>query len=155
MLKKIYTILVLIKSLIIRKRHYVLSFVAETNELGKLWYYKFDHWGFDKHNLLMVAGADALCEFYAEGKDEVTVDVVASRHVYPKCFRDYDFYEGLEQKGETFIDRILYGRDYQGVKADADGNIHINRMWICPVTLFVLGRYPNCLYVKRHEVQKV
>lgn len=27
----------------------------------------------------------------------------------------------------------------------------ITRMWICPVTLFVLGRYPKHIYIKKKK----
>ena len=39
---------------------------------------------------------------------------------------------------------LLYGADY-----DATGFEDFHRsVWICPVTLFVLGRYPKYIYVK-------
>ena len=79
MIKKIYTILVLLFNLIVRRKHYKLHFVAENDPPIKLWYYDFPHWGFDKHNLLMISGADTLCELYAKGKDEVTVEIIASK----------------------------------------------------------------------------
>ena len=78
-IKKIYTVLVLIKNVLFRHKHYTLHFVAEKDDPIKLWYYDFKHWGFDHHNLLMVSGADDLCELYANGKDEVTVKIIASR----------------------------------------------------------------------------
>ena len=40
---------------------------------------------------------------------------------------------------------LLYGADY-----DATGFENLHRsVWICPVTLFVLGRYPKYLYLKK------
>jgi hypothetical protein len=27
----------------------------------------------------------------------------------------------------------------------------VEEMWICPVTLFVLGRYPNYIYIKKED----
>jgi hypothetical protein len=124
--------------------------VAEHDGLIKRWYYKFPHWGFEHKNLEMVAGADALCEYYAEGKDEVTVDVIASKSIYVNAASDnYDFFEGLKQEG-SFKDKLLLGRTYQNVKANKEGKLIIRTLWICPVTLFVLGRYPNCLYIKKH-----
>lgn len=45
MIKKIYTILVLIKNVLIKKRHYTLSFFAEFDQnLHKTrWFYDFKH----------------------------------------------------------------------------------------------------------------
>jgi hypothetical protein len=98
----------------------------------------------------MVSGADSMCEYYAEGKDEVTVDVIALKEIDAKTASDgYDFFEGLKQEG-GFKDKLLLGRTYQNVKANKEGKLVIRTIWICPVTLFVLGRYPNVLYIKKH-----
>jgi hypothetical protein len=164
MIKKIYTILVLIKNLILRKKHYKLHFIAENDPPIKRWYYDFKYWGFDKANLEMVAGADSLCELYAKGNNEVTVDVIASRtplEKYKNIAYDEFIAENIIIDGQTHqgsfiksqLDKYLYGRDYTNIKYGFDKNINrdktiITRMWICPVTLFVLGRYPNFIYIK-------
>lgn len=155
--KKILTILMLLFNIICKRRHYSLKFVAEYDgpadnpKLTKLWYYHFPLWGFDKHNLLMVAGADSLCEYYSNGKDEVTVDIIARKEPFGMYFRhEYDHYVGkdTELKG---IGKYLYGRTYDQEVDDVDimnGN-KLKTFWICPVTLFVLGRYPNHIYIKK------
>ena len=56
---------------------------------------------------------------------------------------------GLIYKSLKLKDKLLYGRTYTNVTADKDAGIHVTTMWICPVTLFVLGRYPNYIYIKR------
>ena len=73
--KKIYTILILIKNVTIRKQNYTLHFIAENDPPIKRWYYDFKHWGFAHANLEMVAGADDLCELYANGQNDVTVSM--------------------------------------------------------------------------------
>ena len=150
MIKKIYTILVLLFNLIVRRKHYKLHFVAENDPPIKLWYYDFKHWGFDKHNLLMISGADKLCEMYAKGKDEVTVEIIASKKKQNLPTQLYDEFvaqdiiiDGMTHQGkfiDSQLDKFLYGRTYQ------KGN---TQMWICPVTLFVLGRYPKHIYIKK------
>ena len=167
-IKKIYTILVLIKNLIIRKRHYTLRFVAKNNGYFKRWYYDFKYWGFSQDNLMMVAGADNLCELYANGKDEVTVNIIASRvplEKYKNINYDEFIAEDIIIDGQTHqgsfvksqLDKILYGRDYTNVKYgfDKDKNKRtiLTRMWICPVTLFVLGRYPKFIYIEKNSKQ--
>lgn len=147
MIKKIYTILVLIKNLIIRKKHYTLRFVAEHDSVVKRWYYDFKHWGFSHNNLEMVAGADGLCEKYAKGKDDVTVNIVASKEDLNLNPEEYDMYCAEDVKHLSLWDKILYGRNYTNAVVDENGNLKITTMWICPVTLFVLGRYPKYLYV--------
>ena len=160
MIKKIYTILVLIKNLILRKKHYKLHFIAENDPPIKRWYYDFKHWGFDKANLEMVAGADSLCELYAKGNNEVTVDIMATKHLLgPKDMKNYDLFvgekfiiDGQTHQGtiiKSQLDKYLYGRNYTNVKTNVYTNqTKIITMWICPVTLFVLGRYPNYIYIK-------
>ena len=138
MLKKITTVLKLICNVLIRKRHYSLTFVKENGR----WFYDFKNWGFSHDNLEMVAGADDLCELYSNGNDKFTINIVASRKQLKKYQQTHQ-----ELIGETWpddfklSDKLLYGRNYEGI----DGV----KMWICPVTLFVLGRYPNYLYVEK------
>ena len=153
-IKKIYTILVLIKNLIFRKQHYKLSFYAEIDPPIKRWYYDFKFWGFNKNNLEMVSGADNLCETYAKGKNYVTVDILATNKPLPtEKIQNYDMFVGEQYKPNTkLIDKILYGRNYIATKEILENlkfKTIIATMWICPVTLFVLGRYPNFIYIKR------
>ena len=148
--KIIYTVLVLLKNLIFRHKHYTLHFVAENNGSFKRWYYDFPYWGFDHSNLEMVSGADALCEMYADGKDEVTVEIIASkkkRNLSSQLYEEYVaqdiIIDGMTHQGNFInsqLDKILYGRTYQK---------GYTQMWICPVTLFVLGRYPKYIYIKK------
>jgi hypothetical protein len=150
--KEIYTILVLIANLIFRRRHYRLTFKAECEGtpdnpcLVKLWYYDFKHWGFDKHNLLMVSGADKLCEMYAQGGNEATVEIVATRSQKQLNTEDYDHYEADEPpKYFNSWEKVVYGRNYHSIGQEKQRNF-----WICPATLFVLGRYPKHIYIKRN-----
>ena len=147
-IKKIYTILTLIKNLIFRKKHYKLHFVAENNTPIKRWYYDFKYFGFEHEHLEMVAGADTLCEYYAKGKNELTVEIIATKKPLININKqNYDTFIGETiPKNTKLIDKILYGRNYTHYDHN-DG--HKVRMWICPVTLFVLGRYPKYLYIRR------
>ena len=150
MIKKIYTILVLLFNLIVRRKHYKLHFIAENDTPIKRWYYDFKYWGFDHANLEMVSGADKLCELYSNGKDEVTVEIIASKKKQDLPTQLYDEYvaqdiiiDGMTHQGDFInsqLDKFLYGRTYQK---------GYTQMWICPVTLFVLGRYPKYLYIRK------
>lgn len=149
MLKKIYTILVLLKNIIFRHRKYTLHFIAENDPPIKRWYYDFKHWGFDHNNLEMVAGADTLCELYAKGKDEVTVNIIASKKMLDETkTNDYDMFCAENTKFTSLLDNLRYGRIYANTTVDEKGELHVKTMWICPVTLFVLGRYPKFIYIK-------
>jgi hypothetical protein len=150
LLKKIYTILVLLFNLTVRRRHYKLHFIAEQDPPIKRWYYDFKHWGFKHASLEMVSGAEALCDFYANGKDEVTVEIIASKkklNLNPQLYDEFKaqdiIIDGLTHQGDFInsqLDKFLYGRTYQK---------GYTTMWICPVTLFVLGRYPKYIYIKK------
>jgi len=147
MIKKVYTILVLFKNVLFKHKKYKLHFIAENDPPIKRWYYDFKHWGFEHGNLEMVSGADTLCEYYAKGKDEVTINITASRKPRPYCLNLCDEFVGEPLPKEMgLIGKYLYGRYYIHYNHN-DG--HKTRMWICPVTLFVLGRYPKYIYVRR------
>lgn len=148
-LKKIYTISVLIKNVLFKKKKYKLHFIAEVDEPIKRWYYDFKHWGFAHGNLEMVSGADDICELYANGKNEVTVNIICSKHPLLDIENKYDEYIGnnLISTNNSFIDKYLWGRTYEC--HNFNGKDEKKKMWICPVTLFVLGRYPNYIYIKR------
>jgi hypothetical protein len=163
-IKKIYTILVLLSNIIIRRRHYTLSFHSEylgtddNPKLVKLWYYNFKGWGFRKENLLMVSGADGLCEHYSkDGGKTATVKIVASRKdLHYGC--KYDHYVAENIIKSSFLDRILLGRNYleDQRRLLPEKQVNPKRFWICPVTLFVLGRYPKHLYiVNKHYKEKI
>ena len=150
LIKKILTILILLFNVIVRRRHYKLKFISEETDIGKLWYYHFPLWGFDKHNLLMVSGADKLCEYYSEDGKTATVEIVASRKDLHYGYK-YDHYIGDKQNG-SLMDKLLYGRNYtEDISAWKKSGSHAKsrHFWICPVTLFVLGRYPKHIYIKR------
>jgi len=150
MIKKIYTILVLLFNLIVRRKHYKLHFIAENDPPIKRWYYDFKYWGFNHANLEMVSGADKLCELYSNGKDDVTVDIIASKkqlNLSPQLYDEFVaqdiIIDGMTHQGDFInsqLDKFLYGRTYQK---------GYTQMWICPVTLFVLGRYPKYLYIRK------
>ena len=139
MLKKITTIFKLLRNVIFRHEHYSLTFVKENGN----WFYDFKNWGFSHDNLMMVAGADDLCEMYSGGNDRFTINIIASRIPLEKLTETHTEFKGEEWPDDfSFSDRILYGRSYESSESD---------MWICPVTLFVLGRYPNYIYIEKHE----
>ena len=153
MIKKITTILKLIKNVIFRRKYYTLSFYSKFDGLvhRRRWFYDFKNWGFEEGNLEMVAGADNLCTHYALGKSKVTVDIIASKKpISEEEAKKYDTYVAEDVSKFSMKDRILWGRNYTNIDKDEDGTVKITNMWICPVTLFVLGRYPRYIYIKKH-----
>ena len=116
-----------------RRDEYQIKF---NHEDDGLWYVDFPNWPFDHHNLLMVAGADKMCAFLSD--DDVTTEVL----VRPSNKRlQLDGYAELIQKDHSLTGGSTYEvRNLEGFNRD---------IWLCPVTLFVLGRYPKYMYVKK------
>lgn len=123
----------------IRKNEYRLTFVYVPED--RLWYIDMP-WPGDRYNLAMVAGSDKLLDFlsYEDDGNYVTVDVLPrnSRELHP------DYIECV-QKASTLTGGSFYDvNNLPGFTRD---------IWICPVTLCVLGHYPKYIYVKKVEKQ--
>ena len=117
-----------------RRGEYTLTFIQDPN---KRWYIDMPWYG-NRANLEMVAGADDLLSFLdTERKHSVTIHVVLSKNP-------------LKVEGHTELrqlDKSLSG----GSHYDATDFIgfRMRHIWICPVTLCVLGCYPKYIYVKK------
>lgn len=116
------------------KGEYTLTFVQDPDNR---WYIDMP-WSGNRANLEMVAGADDLLSYLdSEKNHRVTL------HVVPSEMR-------LEVEGHTElrqIDKSLTG----GSHYDATDFVgfRMNQIWICPVTLCVLGCYPKYLYIQK------
>ena len=92
-------------------------------------------------NSLMVADASRLIQYMSDGKDYVTFDVVPSK-------------KELEEDGLirlSLYESSIAGGGYYSTQID---DVKLNRVWLCPVTLFVLGRYPQYIYFRRVDDKK-
>lgn len=132
----IKVIVKLLSNAITRHNKYVLKFNREDDGV---WYIDFPGWPFKHHNLAMVGGADKLCTFLAHGATSVTVEVIATDHR-----KDLAGYGLLTRTGSS----LLAGADYE---PSGFGNFS-HGVWICPVTLFVLGRYPKYIFISRKSL---
>lgn len=100
------------------------------------WYIDLPNWPFAHHNLMMVAGADDLCEFLSDDGRTVKVGVAYSDQPFdvPGCCE-------LERTQHS----LTGGADYNVNKlAGFD-----RKIWLCPVTLFVFKCYPKYIYLKK------
>ena len=124
---------VMSRSVFGQKDEYTIKF---NHEDDGLWYVDFPNWPFDHHNLLMVAGADKLCAFLSD--DDVTTEIL----VRPSSKRlQLEGYAELLQQDYSLTGGSTYEvRDLEGFNRD---------IWLCPVTLFVLGKYPKYMYIKK------
>ncbi len=125
-----------------KKEEYIISF---TKEDDGLWYVDYPNWPFDHHNLLMVDGTDKLCELLSYDGKHTKVSVIPSKE--DKDIQSYDINE-----------RFQLRRTEWGLTEGATYQVNLNQfkrfgafIWLCPVTLFVLGEYPEYMYIKKLE----
>lgn len=87
-------------------------------------------------NSLMVGDASMLIQLMSGGDDYVSFDVLPSK-------------KEIEEEG--FIKLTLYKSSITGggYYSTQVGEMKLAHVWLCPVTLFVLGRYPQYIYFKR------
>lgn len=119
----------------LRKKAYRLSFVFVPED--NLWYIDMP-WPGDRYNLAMVAGSNKLLDYLCEEKDDnyVTVDIL------PRSKRAV--HEGYFECEQTTC--TLFGGSFYDVHG-LEGFTH--DIWICPVTLCVLGHYPKYIYIQK------
>jgi hypothetical protein len=116
------------------KGEYTLTFVQDPDER---WYIDMP-WDGNRGNLEMVAGSDDLLTFLdTEKNHKVTIHVVPSET--PLSIDDH---VELRQ-----IDKSLLGGSHYD--ATSFQGFPQSKIWICPVTLCVLGCYPKYIYVKK------
>ena len=86
---------------------------------------------------MMVAGADELCAHLSDDGLETRVKVMPSTKR-----KQLEGYAELRR-----LDHSLTGGAHYEVLG-IDG--FTRRIWLCPVTLFVLGTYPTYIYLKKN-----
>ena len=126
----------MVRSVLGRKREYRIQFNKEKNGC---WYVDFPHWPFSHDNLAMVSGADKMLELLSNGNLFVKVSVIpATKHEKHEGYIELEQTEHSLFGGSTY--QVKYEPFIKRYKRDS--------LWICPVTLFVLGFYPKFIYIK-------
>ncbi len=116
------------------KGEYTLTFVQDPDTR---WYIDMP-WDGNRANLEMVAGADDLLTYLdSEKNHKVTIHVIPSEK--PLIVKDHT---ELRQ-----LDKSLMGGSHYDATSFSDSRV--SKIWICPVTLCVLGKYPKYLYIKK------
>jgi len=105
-------------------------------ETGR-WYIDLPEWTGDKAELQMVAGADTMLDYVANGNNEV--ELILSETIFEganslKLLHDY----GKETGGGG----IYLLEEYEGEVLNQE-------MWLCEVTEWVFGRLPEVIYFKK------
>ena len=121
----------------LRRKVYDLQFVFVPED--KLWYIDMP-WPGDRYNLAMVAGSNHLLTFLdKEGRNRVRVLVRPSKKKL----------SGKDIEGFFELDKQFSGL-FAGATYIVNGLDGFSReIWICPVTLTVLGHYPLFIYIKQ------
>lgn len=89
-------------------------------------------------NSLMVGDASRLIQKISDGKEYVTFDVIPSMKLVDEVDLVSLSLTSSSITGGGFYETIVDGEEFPDV-------------WLCPVTLFVLGRYPKYIYFRRRS----
>ena len=87
-------------------------------------------------NSLMVGDASRLIQKMSDGKEYVTFDVIPTKNEIDEPGLVKLSLESSSIVGGGYYETIVDGEEFSVV-------------WLCPVTLFVLGRYPKYIYFRR------
>ena len=132
-MKYLRWLFILIKATIFRKAIFIVSFTKEANDK---WYVDFPNWPLSHDNLEMVAGADDLLDILNDDTDHVRVEVKLKQA------------EGIQltKVHSALTKGAFYTVD--GVRGwENPYTIRRKQLWLCPVTLTVLGHYPKHLTI--------
>ena len=139
-MKYLRWLFILIKATIFRKAIFIVSFTKEANDK---WYVDFPNWPLSHDNLEMVAGADDLLDILNDDTDHVRVEVKLKQA------------EGIQltKVHSALTKGAFYTVD--GVRGWENPNtIRRKQLWLCPVTLTVLGHYPKHLTITTFTLNK-
>ena len=119
-----------------RRKVYDLKFVHDDN----MWYIDMP-WPGDRYNLAMVAGSNHLLTFL-DTKKENRVRVLV-RPFKKKLTSMNGYFECVKQYSGLFAGATYKVNGLEGFTKE---------IWICPVTLTVLGHYPQYIYIKQMSI---
>ena len=128
-----------------KKDVYTVSFTKEDNGC---WYVDFPNWPFAHHNLMMVDGADELCEMLSYDGKHTKVKVYIGLN-NPKTNDDAWRFISAHRIKWSATGGATYDPNFTGAKYMNSGTF-----WLCPVTLFVLGEYPEHMWIEPLELSK-
>ena len=113
-----------------KQKEYILKFNKEEYDR---WYIDLPNWTGNHGNLEMVAGADDLLNFL--GGNPVTISCITSEKD-----EEIEGYIKLKRLDWGWTSGAYYSVNYDGIN---------RKLWLCPVTLYVMGEYPEYLYIKK------
>ncbi|MBR5203671.1 MAG: hypothetical protein IKW32_00405 [Bacteroidaceae bacterium] len=106
-------------------------------KIGRKWY--CDVPGFPKElfeHTLMVGGASKFLDYYSRGENKLVATIKIANEMDDKWFCGARLYKN----SSTLTGGAFY--------KDPSGNFN-EEIWLCPVTLFLLGKYPERILIYR------
>jgi hypothetical protein len=94
------------------------------------WYVDLPEWTGEKDELEMVLGADTMLDILSKSDQGVYVTFST------EPFENYDY------------ELTLHKEEYDGGTYILTGNYLLFEVWLCHVTKFVFGEFPNKIYIK-------
>lgn len=128
----------LLKAMILRKASLEVSFTKESNNR---WYVDFPNWPLSHDNLEMVAGADDLLDILNNNTNHVSLQV------YTKRPKEYNV--ELKKTHSALAEGAFYTVETPLQGWERPNSVRRKQLWLCPVTLTVLGQYPQQIYIKQ------
>jgi len=108
-----------------------LRFYKENNNR---WFVDLPNWTGSKYDLEMVAGADKMLEYMAEGEQQVWI--ILSEDEFENSDKLYFIRLATEIDDGAFYKL----EKYKGVEIGLE-------MWLCDVTKFVFGDFPKIIFI--------
>jgi hypothetical protein len=103
-------------------------------ESDNRWYIDLAEWTGSKTDLEMVAGADTMLEYIADGESQVLIMLSEQK------FKNCDKLEFLRLATEIENGAFYKLEKYRGIRIGLE-------IWLCDVTKFVFGNFPQILYL--------
>ena len=113
--------------------YYDVSFI----KIGRKWYCEVPN--FPKElfeHTLMVGGASKFLEYYSRGENKIMATIKIANEMDDRHFCGSRLYKN----SSTLTGGAFY--------KDPSGNFN-EEIWLCPVTLFLLGKYPERILIYR------
>ena len=107
------------------------------DELG--WFVDLPEWEGERGELQMVSGADTFLDILSQGESEVYVTLSSNSFHNSEVlhFEKFGRLEGFEMGEGAWY----FLNEYMGISYSLT-------MWLCDVTKFVFGEFPNKIYFK-------
>lgn len=103
-------------------------------EIDNRWYVDLPDWTGTKEDLELVAGADTMLDYMADGESEIWLVLSDEK------FDNADTLEFVRLATEIENGAFYLMKSYKGIELNLD-------LWLCDVTKFVFGDFPKTIFI--------